>query len=115
MITDKTYLQRLLSGDWLSRFLNKENIKYLAFLLILTIVYVLITTKVEQKQREIKKLETELQNKRSDYVMHKSALFKSSLERELEKVSTQNNLGLHLPQTPHRVIVISENQEKLNK
>jgi len=115
MNPNQTYLQYILSGVWLDGFLTWKSIKYILFVVFLTITYVSIIAKVEQKQREIKNLEVELQNKRSEYVSVKSAVFTSTLERELVKTSAKYELGLYLPKTQHRVISISTQEKKTSK
>lgn len=103
-------LKEILSGGWLKNNFVSSNRNFLFFVLFLAVIQVSSRYNAEKLIHEREELLIELRNTKFDYILIEKELLNISRESKLVNDSQIKSMGLHLPKTPPKRIIIEKMQ-----
>jgi len=101
-VIDGSLLKSTIKGQW----------KYILFLELLAIIYISNRYRAEKVYIETARMNAELREQRSESILKVSKLMNISKEFEVEKLSNQKELGLHISQEPPKEIIIKNDDRE---
>ncbi len=101
-------LKDILAGHWISPIIDFRHIKFIVFLVVLSVIIVSNRYQVEKIIHEKEDIINELRNIKFDNTEIEEELVNFGRESKLLKDSFIISRGLKLPKSPHKRIIIEK-------
>jgi hypothetical protein len=101
-------MKRLISGTYISETLILNNIRYVALVFLLAIIYISNRFQAERIERETGVLEQEVRDLRAEALSTSAELMTVSRQSEVYRMVKERGLGLQELREPPFRIVVSE-------
>ncbi len=97
---------RLISGTYISETLVLKNIRYVLLVVILSIIYISNRFQAERVDREIGKMEQEVNDLRAEALSVSAEMMTLSRQSEVYRMVKARGIGLQeLKDPPYRIVV----------
>lgn len=103
---NKIFIRSIIDGTYLSKEIILKNIWFIAFLVLLALVYIVNRNHAEKLVRETIKLQKEVDELKTEQLSVTSTLMKLSQQSEVESLIVNHNLDLKSSDIPPYKITI---------
>lgn len=108
MAAKKNILKEIVSGNWMGRNVKASNLYYMLFVVFLILAVIYNRYRAEELILEKRKLKEDVEILHSKHTKIETKLMFMGTERKVVSDSVIVNLGLELPKTPPKQIIINK-------
>lgn len=109
MAGKRNTIKNFLTGNWLGKGIEKNNLYFVLFVMFLTVLIIFNRYRAEELIFEKNKLKNDVEILHSKYTKSNTILMKSGTERKIAEDTVIIKRGLKLPKSPVPQIVIKDN------